>query len=66
MAAAKGFATRDALLGSGLKFESQKYFVLQADDERIMGKQGSRGFFCYKTKQGKCLVVRRRFATLLL
>uniref|UniRef100_A0A914WVE6 Profilin n=1 Tax=Plectus sambesii TaxID=2011161 RepID=A0A914WVE6_9BILA len=50
-AAAKGFLHKDGLLGTGLKFEGEKYFVLQADDERIIGKKGPNGFFCYKTAQ---------------
>lgn len=36
-----------------MKFEGEKYFVLQADDDRIIGKKGSTGFFIYKTGQGK-------------
>ncbi|EJW71437.1 hypothetical protein WUBG_17657, partial [Wuchereria bancrofti] len=50
-AAGKGFQNKDALLGTGMKFEGEKYFVLQADDERIIGKKGSTGFFIYKTGQ---------------
>jgi hypothetical protein len=42
-------------LGTGLKFEGEKYFVLQADDERIIGKKASNGFFIYKTAQGSHL-----------
>jgi hypothetical protein len=51
--AAKGFIAKESLLGSGLRFEGEKYFVLQADDERIMGKFGSKGFFIFKSGQGK-------------
>ncbi|VDO26574.1 unnamed protein product [Onchocerca flexuosa] len=50
-AAGKGFQNKDSLLGTGMKFEGEKYFVLQADDERIIGKKGSTGFFIYKTGQ---------------
>ncbi|CAJ0575740.1 unnamed protein product, partial [Mesorhabditis spiculigera] len=50
-AAARGFANKDALLGTGLKFEGQKYVILQVDDERIIGKKGTNGFFVYKTNQ---------------
>uniref|UniRef100_A0AC34Q7W0 Profilin n=1 Tax=Panagrolaimus sp. JU765 TaxID=591449 RepID=A0AC34Q7W0_9BILA len=50
-AAAKGFASKDAVLASGLRFEGEKYFVLNADDERIIGKKASNGFFIYKTRQ---------------
>uniref|UniRef100_A0A7E4W714 Profilin n=1 Tax=Panagrellus redivivus TaxID=6233 RepID=A0A7E4W714_PANRE len=49
--AAKAFAQKDALLGSGLRFEGEKFFVLNADDERIIGKKTSNGFFIYKTGQ---------------
>lgn len=51
-AAAKGFEQKDALLGTGLKFEGDKYFVLQADEERVIGKKAGNGFFIYKTGQG--------------
>ncbi|KAH7720695.1 profilin [Aphelenchoides avenae] len=54
-AAAKGFDQKDALLGSGLKFEGDKFFVLQADDERIIGKKAANGFFIYKTGQA-CII----------
>ena len=50
-AVARGFANQDALLGTGLRFEGEKYFVLRADDERIIGKKASNGFFVYKTGQ---------------
>lgn len=52
MAAGQSFSNKDNLLGLGLKFEGEKFFVLQADDERIIGKKGSKGFFLYKTGQG--------------
>lgn len=52
VAASKGFQQPDAALANGLRFESEKYFVLQADDERIIGKKASNGFFIYKTGQG--------------
>jgi len=48
---ANGFKAPDAVLGSGLKFEGEKYFVLQADEERMIGKKASNGFFVYKTSQ---------------
>jgi len=51
-AAANGFQQQDALLGTGLKFENEKFFVLRADDERIIGKKASNGFIIYKTGQG--------------
>ncbi|RCN33274.1 Profilin [Ancylostoma caninum] len=50
-AAGRGFANKDGLLGTGLKFEGEKYFVLNADDDRVIGKKGSQGFFIYKTGQ---------------
>jgi len=50
-AAVKGFANRDGLLASGIKLEGDKYFVLQADEDRIIGKKESKGFFMYKTGQ---------------
>uniref|UniRef100_A0A914EFG9 Profilin n=1 Tax=Acrobeloides nanus TaxID=290746 RepID=A0A914EFG9_9BILA len=49
--AAKGFTAKDALLGTGLRLEGEKYFVLQADEDRIIGKKASNGFFIYKTGQ---------------
>ncbi|VDM67317.1 unnamed protein product [Strongylus vulgaris] len=52
-AAGRGFANKDGLLGTGLKFEGEKYFVLNADDDRVIGKKGSQGFFIYKTGQGE-------------
>ncbi|GMR32769.1 hypothetical protein PMAYCL1PPCAC_02964, partial [Pristionchus mayeri] len=54
-AVARGFANKDGLLGSGLKFEGEKYFVLQADDDRVIGKKGGSGFFVYKTLQ--CFII---------
>lgn len=51
-AAVNGFQQIESLTGTGLKFEEEKYFVLQADNERIIGKKTSNGFFIYKTKQG--------------
>uniref|UniRef100_A0A915JPB6 Profilin n=1 Tax=Romanomermis culicivorax TaxID=13658 RepID=A0A915JPB6_ROMCU len=51
--ASKGFANRDGVLGSGLRFENEKYFVLQADEDRIIGRKESRGFFLHKTNQSK-------------
>uniref|UniRef100_A0A915DF42 Profilin n=1 Tax=Ditylenchus dipsaci TaxID=166011 RepID=A0A915DF42_9BILA len=51
VAAGKGFQQQDALLGTGLRFEGEKFFVLQADEERIIGKKASSGFFIYKTAQ---------------
>lgn len=50
-AAARSFSSRDSVLASGLKFEGEKYFVLQADEERVIGKKESRGFFLHKTNQ---------------
>ena len=50
--AGRGFQNKESLLGTGMKLEGVKYFVLQADDERIIGKKGSNGFFIYKTGQG--------------
>uniref|UniRef100_A0A7I4Y2Z2 Profilin n=1 Tax=Haemonchus contortus TaxID=6289 RepID=A0A7I4Y2Z2_HAECO len=50
-AAGRGFANKDGLLGTGLKFEGEKYFVLNADGDRVIGKKGSQGFFIYKTGQ---------------
>ncbi|CAD6189115.1 unnamed protein product [Caenorhabditis auriculariae] len=51
IAAGNAFKQKDAVLGSGLKFEGEKYFVLNADDERIIGKKASSGFFIYSTHQ---------------
>lgn len=51
-AAARGFNQKDAVLAGGLRFEGEKYFVLNADDERIIGKKASNGFFIYRTGQG--------------
>lgn len=64
-AAGKGFQNKDSLLGTGMKFEGEKYFVLQADDDRIIGKKGSTGFFIYKTGQGQELLHRFRGMTIL-
>uniref|UniRef100_A0A914QJQ5 Profilin n=1 Tax=Panagrolaimus davidi TaxID=227884 RepID=A0A914QJQ5_9BILA len=50
--AAKAFVNPDAVLASGLRFEGQKFFVLRADDERVIGKKQGDGFFLYKTAQG--------------
>jgi len=58
-AAARCFSNRDAVLSSGLKLEGDKYFVLQADDERVIGKKESRGFFLYKTLQTVIIAVYR-------
>uniref|UniRef100_A0A914S3X5 Uncharacterized protein n=1 Tax=Parascaris equorum TaxID=6256 RepID=A0A914S3X5_PAREQ len=41
-----------------MRFEGEKYFVLQADDDRIIGKKGSNGFFIYKTGQGHARLTR--------
>ena len=57
VAAGKGFQNTASLLGRGMMFEKLKYFVLQADDERIIGKQGPNGFFIYKTGQGLSVVI---------
>ncbi|KAF7629918.1 Profilin [Meloidogyne graminicola] len=43
------FLDSDVVLASGLRFEGEKYFVLQADNERIIGKKTANGFFIYKT-----------------
>ncbi|KAI1730551.1 profilin domain-containing protein [Ditylenchus destructor] len=56
-AAAKGFDQKDTLLGTGLRFEGEKFFVLNADDERIIGKKGSSGFFIYKTGQAVIVAI---------
>ncbi|KJH50901.1 Profilin [Dictyocaulus viviparus] len=56
-AAGRGFANKDGLLGTGLKFEGEKYFVLNADDDRVIGKKGSQGFFIYKTGQSKMFIL---------
>lgn len=45
------------MLGTGLRFESEKYFVLQADDERIIGKKATSGFFIFKTGQAVIVAV---------
>ncbi|CAD5234496.1 unnamed protein product [Bursaphelenchus xylophilus] len=47
--AAKAFSDPGAALANGLRFEGQKFFVLQADDERVIGKKAADGFFLYKT-----------------
>ncbi|CCD62864.1 Profilin-3 [Caenorhabditis elegans] len=51
VAAGKAFTSLDALLGTGLRLEGQKFLVLNADNDRIIGKQGGSGFFIYKTIQ---------------
>ncbi|KAI6191620.1 Profilin [Aphelenchoides bicaudatus] len=51
IAATKAFTDPGSALASGLHFEGQKYFVLQADDERVIGKKSADGFFLYKTNQ---------------
>uniref|UniRef100_A0A8R1HMQ5 Profilin n=1 Tax=Caenorhabditis japonica TaxID=281687 RepID=A0A8R1HMQ5_CAEJA len=51
VAAGKCFTQLDALLGTGLRLEGQKYLVLNADEDRIIGKQGASGFFIYKTSK---------------
>ncbi|KAI6244127.1 Profilin [Aphelenchoides fujianensis] len=48
-AAAKGFNDPGSLFAGGLRFEGEKYLVLQADPTRIMGKKASDGCFCFKT-----------------
>nr|CAD2131726.1 unnamed protein product [Meloidogyne enterolobii]CAD2185660.1 unnamed protein product [Meloidogyne enterolobii]CAD2199276.1 unnamed protein product [Meloidogyne enterolobii] len=48
-AAANGLKNSEGVLASGLRFEGEKYFVLQADSERIIGKKTANGFFIYKT-----------------
>ena len=48
-AAANGLKNSDVALANGLKFEGEKFFVLQADPERIIGKKTANGFFIYKT-----------------
>ncbi|CAI2355542.1 unnamed protein product [Caenorhabditis sp. 36 PRJEB53466] len=53
--AGKAFEQYDALLGTGLRFEGQKYLILNADEDRIIGKQGASGFFVYKT--GKAVII---------
>ncbi|TKR72805.1 hypothetical protein L596_020203 [Steinernema carpocapsae] len=57
VAAANGFKAADALLGTGLKFEGEKYLVLRVDDERIIGKKASNGFFIYKSTQAIIIAV---------
>ncbi|VDN51579.1 unnamed protein product [Dracunculus medinensis] len=57
VAAGQSFSNKDNLLGLGLKFEGEKFFVLQADDERIIGKKGSKGFFLYKTGQAVIITI---------
>ncbi|KRY72800.1 Profilin-3, partial [Trichinella pseudospiralis] len=49
LAAANAFKNKEGIQANGLKLEGKKYFVLQADDERIIGKRESSGFFVYKT-----------------
>ncbi|CAB3400421.1 unnamed protein product [Caenorhabditis bovis] len=39
--AGKAFSNKEALLGTGMRLEGQKYVVLNVDDERVIGKQGS-------------------------
>jgi profilin len=55
--AAKSFGDPGSALASGLHFEGQKYFVLQADDERVIGKKAADGFFLYKTNQSKYIII---------
>nr|AVA09728.1 putative effector protein [Heterodera avenae] len=54
-AAMNGLKQPDAVLTSGLRFEGEKFFVLQADSDRIIGKKTSSGFFIYKT--GKAFII---------
>ncbi|CAP27962.2 Protein CBR-PFN-3 [Caenorhabditis briggsae] len=39
IAAGKAFSALDALLGTGLRLEGQKFLVLNADEDRVIGKQ---------------------------
>ncbi|KAJ9048392.1 profilin, required for normal timing of actin polymerization in response to thermal stress [Entomophthora muscae] len=50
-----GFANADALREKGLHINSEKYFLIGADDRSIKGKQGQNGVFCVKTKQ--CVLI---------
>ncbi|KAL3067867.1 hypothetical protein niasHS_016305 [Heterodera schachtii] len=54
-AAMNGLKQPDAVLASGLRFEGEKFFVLQADTDRIIGKKMATGFFIYKT--GKAFII---------
>eukprot|EP00028_Trichosphaerium_sp_Am-I-7-wt_P013206 CAMPEP_0168509726 /NCGR_PEP_ID=MMETSP0405-20121227/972_1 /TAXON_ID=498012 /ORGANISM="Trichosphaerium sp, Strain Am-I-7 wt" /LENGTH=121 /DNA_ID=CAMNT_0008527289 /DNA_START=143 /DNA_END=508 /DNA_ORIENTATION=- len=51
-ALAGGFASPDGLRATGLKINGDKYFVLMADGEVIMGKKGQGGFVAAKTNTG--------------
>jgi len=49
--AANAFSGKDSVQAGGLVLEGEKYFVLNADEDRIIGKKQSKGFFIYKTPQ---------------
>ncbi|MCP9264901.1 Profilin [Dirofilaria immitis] len=57
--AGKGFQNKDTLLGTGMKFEGEKYFVLQADDERIIGKKDQPDFSSIKLDKRELHLVRQ-------
>ncbi|CAI4226037.1 unnamed protein product [Auanema sp. JU1783] len=54
-AAISAFDNPNAVLGVGLHFANQKYFVLRADSECVIGKLGAGGVFIHKT--GKAIIV---------
>lgn len=58
-AASQCFKSKDFVLGTGVVLEGVKYYVLQADDERVIGRKGSSGFFIYTSNRGDCLQVKR-------
>lgn len=51
--AARGFANPSGLQSTGMRFEGEKYFVLNVDNDRVIGKKAAEGFFIYKTSQSK-------------
>lgn len=61
VAASKAFLDPASALASGLHFEGQKYFVLQADEDRVIGKKAADGFFIYKTVQGEYIRMLKRY-----
>ncbi|EYC41982.1 hypothetical protein Y032_0548g3278 [Ancylostoma ceylanicum] len=52
MPRAYGFFSCYGLQDPSLPKRTSRYFVLNADDDRVIGKKGSQGFFIYKTGQG--------------
>uniref|UniRef100_A0A0N5A7M8 Profilin n=1 Tax=Syphacia muris TaxID=451379 RepID=A0A0N5A7M8_9BILA len=56
-AASQCFKSKDFVLGTGVVLEGVKYYVLQADDERVIGRKGSSGFFIYTSNRAVIISV---------